>query len=301
MMTVVGEALVDVLVRPDGSRAERPGGGPANVALALARLDHPVTLLTTLGDDERGRLVAGHLRASGVRLEAHPAPRTSTATATLDASGSATYEFDLIWDPGALALPGGGLLHVGSLGAFLEPGADAVERLVAAARSAAVVSFDPNLRPTLVPDRTSVVARLERLVALADVVKASDEDLRWAYPEADPEDVARGWLALGPRLVVVTAGGEGAVALTSDVRVEVGAPEARVVDTVGAGDTFMAGLLSRLADQDLLDPDARDRLAALDPATLQRVLATAVRAAAVVVGREGADPPRREELGPALG
>lgn len=301
MMTVVGEALVDVLVRPDGGRSERPGGGPANVALALARLDHPVTLLTTLGDDDRGRRVGDHLRASGVRLEAHPASRTSTATATLDAAGSASYDFEVSWDPGPLALPGGGVLHVGSLGAFLDPGADAVERLAAAARGAAVVSFDPNLRPALLPDRTSVVARLERLVGLADVVKASDEDLRWACPDADPEDVARDWLGRGPRLVVVTAGGSGAVALTAAVRVEVAAPPTTVVDTVGAGDTFMAGLLSRLADEDLLDPDARDRLAGLDPATLQRVLDTAVRAAAVVVGREGADPPRREELGPALG
>ncbi|WP_019144153.1 PfkB family carbohydrate kinase [Aeromicrobium massiliense] len=301
MMTVVGEALVDVLVRPDGSRSERPGGGPANVALALARLDHSVTLLTTLGDDDRGHRVAEHLRASGVRVEAAPAARTSTATATLDASGSASYAFDVSWDPGRLALPRGGLLHVGSLGAFLEPGADAVERLVLAARGAAVVSLDPNLRPSLLADRAAVVARLERLVALADVVKASDEDLRWAYPGDDPEDAARAWLALGPRLVVVTAGGEGAVALTADVRVELRAPETTVVDTVGAGDTFMAGLLSRLDDEGLLDPDDRDRLAALDPATLQRVLGTAVRAAAVVVGREGADPPRREELGPALG
>ncbi len=301
MMTVVGEALVDVLVRPDGSRSERPGGGPANVALALARLDHPVTLLTALGDDERGRLVAKHLRSSGVRVEAAPAPRTSTATATLDGSGSASYAFDVTWDPGALTLPGGGLLHLGSLGAFLDPGAEAVERLALAARGAAVVSFDPNLRPSLLADRATVVARLERLVALADVVKASDEDLRWACPDLEPEDAARGWLGQGPSLVVVTAGGAGAVALTADVRVELRAPEARVVDTVGAGDTFMAGLLSHLADEGLLDPDARDRLAGIDPATLQRALATAVRAAAVVVGREGADPPRRAELGPALG
>jgi fructokinase len=301
MITVVGEALVDVLVRADGTRVERPGGSPANVALGLARLGHDVRLVTTLGDDERGRLVADHLRASGVVVDARPAARTSTATAVLDASGAATYDFDLSWDPGGVGLTASGPVHVGSVGAFLEPGADAVERLVQAAREAAVVSLDPNLRPSLLPDRLAVVTRLERLVGLVDVVKASDEDLRWAYPDADPEQVARAWLDAGPSLVVVTAGADGSVAHARGARVELAAPAAEVVDTVGAGDTFMAGLLSRLADEGLLEVERRDALAAVDPATLQRVLDTAARAAAVVVGREGADPPRREELGPALG
>lgn len=300
-MTVVGEALVDVLVRPDGSRAERPGGGPANVALALARLGHDVGLVTCLGDDERGHAVAEHLRADGVRLDVRPIDRTATAIATLDDTGSADYSFDVAWDPGRLERPDGGLLHVGSLGAFVEPGASEVERLVASASGRVVVSLDPNLRPGLLPGRDTVVARLERLVARADVVKASDEDLRWAYPGRDPEDVARGWVDAGASLVVVTRGGAGAVACTRDARVEVAAPPVEVADTVGAGDTFMAGLLSGLADGGMLDGDPGAVLERPDAVALQGVLRTAVAVAAFVVGREGADPPRREQLGPALG
>lgn len=296
---VVGEALVDVVRRPDGTITEHPGGSPANVALGLARLGRPVHLLTRIGDDERGRLIERHLTSSGVRLVdgSVTGEPTSTAVATLDAEGAARYAFDLRWSVPAADLPAQPLaVHTGSLAAVLQPGAATVQRIVRGAHGHATVSYDPNLRPDLMGDPELVRPVVESLVASADVVKLSDEDAAWLAGDVDPLDLLDTWLTLGPALVVLTRGAAGFAAVSRAGLVEVPAEPAVVVDTVGAGDSAMAGLLDGLADAGLLGGEARPALAAVTPDALRDVLRHAAGVAAVTVSRPGADPPTRAEL-----
>ncbi|MFI6426101.1 carbohydrate kinase [Promicromonospora sp. NPDC050880] len=303
----VGEALVDQVRRPDGSTADHPGGSIANVALTLGRLGREVRLATWLGADDRGDLVRGWLAESGVRLVegSDGAARTSVAVATLDDDGSATYDFDLTWQVPAAALPGGpgagadGALavHTGSIAAMLEPGATQVRELLEAARATATTTYDPNARPAIMGQADEVRPRVEALVHLSDVVKVSDEDLAWLYPGSDPVAVAREWQAGTPALVVVTLGGKGAVAVSDAGEVEVVAPQVDVVDTVGAGDSFMGALIDGLWEHDLLGAGRRAALDEVDAATVRQVLEGCVAVAAVTVSRAGANPPRREEVG----
>ena len=295
---VVGEALVDLVQRADGSRHEAPGGSPANVALTLGRLGRHPQLLTSLGDDDRGRAVRGWLEGSGVRVSAGSATgaHTSTATALLDASGAATYEFDLAWSVDTQLAGPADVLHVGSIATVIEPGASAVLRLVEERRQNATITFDPNIRPALIDDAGAARARVEQLVGLADVVKVSDEDLRWVRPDQSLSEAAADWLALGPAAVVVTLGGEGAFALTAAGRVSILAPLVSVVDTVGAGDTFMGALIDGLVDADVAGADRRAALRELPLGVLERIMRRSADAAAITVSRPGADPPTREEL-----
>ncbi|MGN7704065.1 carbohydrate kinase family protein [Cellulosimicrobium sp. 22601] len=297
---VVGEALIDVVHRADGSVDEHPGGSLANVALTLGRLGRDARLATWVAPDAHGDAIRAWLDDSAVTLTpgSTGAGSTSVATAHLDAQGAASYEFDLEWRVPAGTAPGTGTLavHTGSIAAVLEPGASDVRALVAAARDTATITYDPNARPALMGDPADARARIEALVALADVVKVSDEDLAWLAPGTDPVAVARDWLALGPALVVVTYGGEGALALTAAGEQRVTAPRVEVVDTVGAGDSFMGALLDGLWDAGLLGADRRDALRAVDTATLTRLLERCAAVAAVTVSRAGANPPRRTEL-----
>lgn len=312
----VGEALVDEVHRPDGSTAEHAGGSIANVALTLGRLDREVRLATWLGRDARGDLVRDWLAESDVTVVegSDGAERTSVAVATLDGSGAATYSFDLTWQvpPAAAAGPDTLAVHTGSIAAVLEPGASQVRALLGAARATSTVTYDPNARPAIMGDADAVRPRIEALVALADVVKVSDEDLGWLYPGQSPADVARAWLAgaapttppdggvetgsTGPALVVVTLGGEGALAVTAAGTLEVAAPRVEVVDTVGAGDSFMGALIDGLWEHDLLGAQRREALRTINPATLTAVLEQCVAVAAVTVSRAGANPPRRTEV-----
>jgi len=295
---VVGETLVDLVHRADGSRDEAPGGSPANVALTLGRLGRHPQLLTSLGDDDRGRAVRGWLEGSGVRVSAGSATgaHTSTATALLDASGAATYEFDLAWSVDTQLAGPADVLHVGSIATVIEPGASAVLRLVEERRDNATITFDPNIRPALIDDAGAARARVEQLVRLADVVKVSDEDLRWVRPDQSLSEAAADWLALGPAAVVVTLGGEGAFALTAAGRVSILAPLVTVVDTVGAGDTFMGALIDGLVEADVAGADRRAALRELPLGALERIMRRSADAAAITVSRPGADPPTREEL-----
>jgi fructokinase len=281
---VVGEALVDVVRRPDGSIREHPGGSAANVAVALARLGRRVRFLTALGDDPRGRLLVEHLEESGVELAGDPfvLARTSTAQATIGADGAATYEFDLEWRLDALPDEDPAFVHVCSIGAVLAPGADDVRSLVERHRGRALVSYDVNARPMLTGTGAEVLDRVTALARLAHVVKASDEDLAALFPDDPMEAAAQRLRDLGPRAVVVTRGGAGALWFAADGAVSVAAEPVAVVDTVGAGDTVSAAVIDALWD----DPDRK-------PAA---VLGHAARAAAVTVSRAGADPPYRHEL-----
>lgn len=298
---VIGEALVDVVHRADGRVDEVPGGSPANVAITLGRLGRAPRLLTRLADDARGRAVRTWLEDSGVSVDAVPARRTATATAHLDADGSASYVFDIGWDlAGARPAPSAGIVHTGSIASLLTPGADEVGRLVARARAESLVTYDPNIRPALLGEPEGVRRRVEALVAEADLVKASDEDLRWLYPGEHLVAVAERWLASGPAAVVVTTGAGGSFAVSRAGVASAPAQRVTVVDTVGAGDTFMGALIDTLLGSGYTDAAARTDLRAIQTAQLQAMLAVAARAAAITVSRPGADPPRREELDSVL-
>ena len=306
MFVVVGEALIDLVGQRGGrTLAAHPGGSPANVALGLARLGVPVTLKTRLGRDAFGEMISAHLEASGVRVDAGPegGVSTSLAIATL-AAGIASYDFRIDWDVEALApLPiETRCLHTGSLATVLPPGKASVVDLVEREhkRGRVTVSYDPNVRPALLGDAARARPDIERLVALSDVVKASDEDLRWLYPDRPDEDVAQAWLASGPALVVVTRGGAGVYAVSAGLELHRRAVPLDLVDTVGAGDSFTSGLLDGLHRADLVGGARRDALAAIDEATLGSVVDAAALIAAITCSRPGADPPTRAEVDAAL-
>lgn len=299
---VIGEALIDAVRHPDGSRAEHPGGSPANVALGLGRLGREVDLLTWLGHDAEGDAVRRHLEASHVRVldGDRSATRTPVATAHLDADGVATYEFDLEWDlPTSWDEPAGDpvVVHTGSIAAVLQPGGARVAQEVSRRQATSTVTYDPNLRPALMGSPAHAQPYVDALVALADVVKVSDEDLAWLHPGVAPAEIAEQWSRSGPALVVVTHGGEGAFASTSaGARITVAAPKVQVADTVGAGDSFMGGLIDGLWSAGLLGAGRRQALHDVDAATVERVLERCARIAAITVSRPGANPPTSAEL-----
>ena len=300
---IIGEALVDIVERPDGTVSSHPGGSPANVALGLARLGRSVDLLTSLGDDEHGKLVRDHVTASGVRLApSGTANATSIARARLDDTGAATYDFTLAWDLEEAAAPDAGtrVVHTGSIAAVLEPGATTVHELISAARSHATITYDPNARPALMGDAAAARRRVEELVALADVVKVSDEDIAWLAPGEEILEVAAAWRLLGPAIVVVTRGAEGAIAFANCGIVSVSPAPVAVVDTVGAGDSFMSGLIDGLWEAGVLGAEQRGALADISDTSLREVLERCSRIAGITVSRAGANPPTREELGEAL-
>lgn len=307
MLTVIGEALIDEVLRPGAEPEPHVGGSPMNVAVGLARLGHPVQFLGRYGMDDYGSLVAAHLRGNSVLLPLGPDHLpTSVARAQLDEAGAASYEFQLSWqlpEVSAELIQGSTVLHTGSIAAMLEPGAATVHRAVLAARGQATISYDPNCRPSIITDVADARTRAESFVRLADVVKASDEDLAWLYPELDPLDAARAWLGSasgswsnGPAVVVVTRGGEGPWAAVAAGETSVAAPPVKVADTVGAGDSFMAALLSTLVDRELAGAQRREQLRGLPVELLGELLDYAAKAAAITVSRPGANPPNRTEL-----
>ena len=291
---VVGEALIDIVQRPDGSTVEHAGGSAANVAVALARLGRPVQLLTAYADDERGAVLARHLNQSAVGIAGDPysLQRTATSRASLAPDGGAGYIFDIEWRLGALPDVSPAAVHACSIGAVLEPGADDVRRLLEKLRPHATVSYDVNARPAVTGTGPDVVRAVEDVVALADLVKASDEDLQTLYPDASVDQSVERLLGLGPSAFVVTRGRQGATWYRPGGRVDVAAVEAEVADTIGAGDTFAAGILDALTDLDALG----GRLTGLEHDGIEFVLRHAASAAAITVSRPGADPPYRHEL-----
>ena len=299
---VIGESLIDVVSGADGSAREHVGGSPANVAVGLARLGHTVALATVFGDDDRGARIASHLEQEGISLtEGNLGARpTSVASSTLDATGAATYRFDLSWElPELASLEGVDHVHTGSIAATLEPGASSVLNAVQSARPVATISYDPNTRPSLMGNPHEVRAKIEALIGLCDVVKASDEDIAWLYDGTSTSEVLRLWGQLGPALMVLTRGVKGAVVglSISGELTSVDAPFVEVVDTVGAGDSFMAGLLSGLLDAGLLGGiQGRERLRSASLADVRPAVDRALACAGITVSRAGANPPRRAEI-----
>ncbi len=303
--------MVDVVESETSAPTAHVGGSPLNVAVGLARLDHPVVFAGRRGSDDYGRLIARTLRAQGITavLDADDLP-TSVATATLDPTGQASYEFSLDWTlPAAeeltatLSQATGTIEHVhsGSLATLIEPGASVVKTMLEGLRESATISYDPNYRPTLVPNREEARTRVEELVGLADVIQASTDDLELLYPERPITETMQAWLQLGPALVTVTRGASGAMALARSGFAEQNAFPADVADTVGAGDSFMAATLSTLRQQGVLGAENRQALQAITEHDVAQVLHTAAQAAAITSSRFGAQPPTGQELSAALG
>ncbi len=292
---VVGESLVDVLAAGTEAPVDAPGGSPLNVAVTLGRLGTPVSLLTAIGDDDRGAALRDHLASS--RVELRPGPvlaRTSSAVARVGAHGSAIYEFDIAWPsftPGEL--DGAEIVHTGSIAFFCAPGAADVQRLLRSAHaSGALTTLDPNIRPALVGDRGAAIDHLESSLPWVDVVKLSDEDAAWLYPELRHEEVVALLLERGPGLVALTRGSAGASLHTRTARVEVPGVVTTVVDTVGAGDAWMGALIHGLATA----PEPKRRPERLDTSDLRTLGERANRVAAATVATQGANPPWAEEL-----
>jgi fructokinase len=303
MILVCGEALVDVLVDADGGQHPVPGGGPFNTARALAQLGVPAAFLGRLSDDVYGQRLADELVAAGARLDfasRGPEP-TTVALATVDAAGVAHYEFQTE-GTSAPSLTRGMLpaqlgpdveaLHVGTLGLVLEPMATTLVELVRREQGRRPVMVDPNIRAQLIPDRARYGCRLEsELFPASTIIKASEQDLAWLFPDLDVRDACEHILKRGPRLVIATLGADGAFGLTRHGRAHASVPPVQVVDTIGAGDVFGAAVLAWLHDQHLLRTDL-----CLTPCELEAALAFACRAASWSCTRAGAASPRRRDL-----
>jgi len=296
-MTIIvsGENVADLLPAESGRLRVALGGGPANTAVAAARLGGEVSFAARFGSDAFGQAFRDRLSAAGVDLS-HAAvlveAPSSLSVASLDASGAASYDFWLngAADFAATDLPtpeAGDIQHIGSLAAYWQPGADVAERWIN--ESQGTVTLDVNLRPIVLERQPDAIARLERLVQRANVVKASDDDLRMAYPGTDPERMARAWLELeqGPSLVVITLGADGAIGLTRDARrVHVPAPKVEVVDTIGAGDAAMGALLTELASTSVAEVCDN----------LEETLRFTVAVAALACTKTGAYAPTADEV-----
>jgi fructokinase len=305
LIIVCGEALIDMIDNGDGTQRATPGGGPFNTARALARLGVPTAFLGRLSNDALGRQLAGLLTSDGasIAMATYGPEPTTIAVAEVDGDGIAEYQFVL---DGTSApnltvamlpepLPDEvDAIHVGTLGLALEPIASTLFELVSRESGRRLVMLDPNVRPGLISD-PEYRSRLESMIPLSTVVKASVADLGWLYGELDYEAAAERMLGRGVRLVIVTLGAQGAFGATADLRMRVEAPQVEVVDTIGAGDVFGAAVLARLYETGRLQPDLE-----LEAVELRALLSFACSAASVACTRVGADPPWRSELVPAL-
>ena len=297
---VIGEALVDV-VRRDGTETAFPGGSAANCAVALSRLEREVWFASAWGRDAYGDQLARHLGDNGIAMAGDPArlARTASATASIGPDGAATYAFDISWDLAPAVVPDDRTVVVvacGSIGAVLDPGAGVVRAELAAYRATALTYYDLNARPQVTGVGPELVARVEALIDLADLVKGSDEDLAALWPDVPEELVASHVLGRGAAAFVVTKGEHGATWWSAGGRVDIALVAVKVVDTIGAGDTFGAAMVDALWSLGAVGVGAGERVAALTPDGVQDVLSRAVAAAAVTVSRPGADPPYASEL-----
>jgi fructokinase len=290
---VCGEVLIDIL--PSGPVV---GGGPANTAKALARLGHDVHFIDGISSDAYGVSAKAELLADGVNLDLALASNkpTCTATVSLDAAGGASYEFLIdgtaTFDFNSSWLPDPyryqpQVLHIGTLVTVIEPGASALYDWAMQVAELAPIVFDPNIRPSVQPDRDLYEAAVEKWAALSAVIKVSDDDLAWLFPGQSIDDVANRWINDGVFLVVVTRGANGLVGYTADGRVEVPGVKVDVVDTVGAGDTVGAIVVEAMLAHGLVE---------LRGDILRGVLARAAAAAAITCSRQGAQPPHKHEL-----
>ena len=305
MILCCGEALIDMLPRETaaGERAFAPyaGGAVFNTAIALGRLGAPTAFFSGLSSDLFGDILRDTLAASRVdSTPAHISARPTTLAFVTLTDGQASYAFYDENTAGRMLteadLPdvAPDAAFFGGISLVAEPCGAAYEALQSRLAESAVTMIDPNIRPGFITDEPAYRARIARMMARADIVKLSDEDLHWLEGAGDTGDLARAILKTGPSLVLITRGADGATAYRSgEDEVSVAAPAVTVADTVGAGDTFNAGVLAALHEAGALTKDA---LKALSDEALRAALALGVRSAAVTVSRAGANPPWAREL-----
>ncbi|MDX8499325.1 carbohydrate kinase [Mesorhizobium sp. VK4C] len=306
MILCCGEALIDMLPRTttEGEAAFAPyvGGAVFNTAMALGRLGAPAGFFCGLSSDLFGGQLREALGASKVSSTyAHTSPKPTTLAFVRLTDGQATYTFYDENTAGRMLsiedLPKLGAeieaMLFGAISLISEPAGSAYEEFMRREHKSRVMMLDPNIRPNFIPDKAKHLRRIREMMAMADIVKLSDEDLNWFDEAGSHEDVVRNWLDRGPKLIVVTHGSEGAVGYSREHKVTVVPQKVKVVDTVGAGDTFNAGILASLHEQGLLTKAA---IGSLPEDAIRKALELGAKAAAVTVSRAGANPPWRQEM-----
>ncbi|KUM25849.1 carbohydrate kinase [Mesorhizobium loti] len=306
MILCCGEALIDMLPRTttEGEAAFAPyvGGAVFNSAIALGRLGAPAGFFCGLSSDLFGGQLREALGASKVSSTyAHTSPKPTTLAFVRLTNGQATYTFYDENTAGRMLtiedLPKLGAeieaMLFGAISLISEPAGSAYEEFMRREHKSRVMMLDPNIRPNFIPDKAKHLRRIREMMAMADIVKLSDEDLNWFDEAGSHEEVVRNWLERGPRLIVVTHGSEGAVGYSREHKVTVVPQKVKVVDTVGAGDTFNAGILASLHEQGLLTKAA---IGGLPEDAIRKALELGAKAAAVTVSRAGANPPWRQEI-----
>ena len=297
---VCGEALIDLIpVRPGSDQRQAiPGGGPANTAHALARLDIPTEFIGGLSDDQYGQRMRAEFIAGRVGLTFTPEHQLPTCLAivSIDVDGGATYEFKIdgtatfafttenLPDPKVIQPDA---IYIGTLATIIEPGASILKDWIIQAQDYAPIIYDPNIRSSVISDRSRYQEVVKEWVALSNVVKASEDDLAWLYPETDPLEIARSWVTQGVQVVVITKGENGIVGVTENQEVSIPGVKVEVIDSVGAGDTVGAVLVEALVEFGLEK---------LTRELLSHTLHRAALAAAITCSRAGANPPTKAEL-----
>jgi fructokinase len=299
VITVAGEALIDLIVEPAGHIDPRFGGGPFNVARAVARLGQPAAFLGRLSGDRFGRLMRADLDRNGVHvaIDAPADAPTTLAMVDLDPEGVPAYHFYLSGtsaaaiEPGHAVLPDGTTaLHVGSLGLVMEPAGSSLEQLVTGLPDAITVMLDPNCRPGAIASRKAYLDRMDRIVRRVDLIKTSTEDLAYLFPGHDTDYAATDLLGRGPACLLITDGAAPVRAYAGTQQIQVEVPPAQIVDTVGAGDAFGGAFLAWWNGNGF----GRDELR--DPQAVQQAAQAAVYASVVTCTRRGAEPPWASEL-----
>lgn len=309
---VIGEALIDVVKRPNGETTRYPGGSPMNVAVGLSRLGRRVHLLTRFGDDADGDTLREYIENAGVMLVpgAIDSDATSIAIASINDQGSPAYHFDVnssYVEPPTSPEKIEELLsepplhvHIGSIGAHLRPGSDTVRRWLELLHPHSTISYDPNVRLSILGSAQSVIDDMQEILPYIDIVKASTEDLEELEGgPVEADDAAKFFLDRGVKFVAITMGSKGVKLYTPNASVEIPALTVQVVDSVGAGDAMMSALIDALARISVLG-DERSGLTEISPQMLSSVGQFAVTAAAITVSRAGANPPTRGEVNDLL-
>jgi fructokinase len=309
-IVAIGEALIDLIQQADGSYQAKPGGAAANLSIALARLGADVAFAGRTSTDGFGEKIFAWLSPENIDLSTveRTGDATTLAVATLDEEGKASYSFYLTgtadwgWTPGSFdylkATPPAALV-IGSVAVAIEPGSLVIEDLARDlhAREASTVVIDLNIRPGLGFAREAERTRVERQISLTHLVKASDEDLEWLYPERSADETARLWASTG-LFVIMTRGADGATLVRpAGEPLSVAAPRIVVADTVGAGDSFLGATLLGLSRLDALGTQAPSRLAGVSDEQWGAVLLLAANVGAITCSRAGCNPPTLAELG----
>ena len=295
---VCGEVLIDLIPGADGVRVPHVGGGPANTAKALARLGHEVQFIDGISSDQYGVMSRKELLDDEVKLDLALKSDKPTCLAIVslaenggasyefEIDGTATFDFSLDWLPDPSRYKPN-VLHIGTLVTVIQPGADVLYDWAIRVAEFAPIVFDPNIRPAVMGDRDKYQMAVEKWAAISSVIKVSDDDMAWLYPDQKYQDVAQRWISDGAALVVITRGADGLLGITADGSVEVPGVKIEVADTVGAGDTVGAIIVEAMVEKGILN---------LTDEVLKATLHRAAVAAGITCSRKGAQPPYKHEL-----